>query len=192
MRTILPSIAAATFLATTPLAALADPAVPHHVRGTVASVSGDKVTIATAQGPVVVTVSPKTHYAGVIPGSASDITPGTFIGTANVNGPGAARALEVVVFPKAMNGTGEGDYPWDLPAGGGHMSAMTNGTVAAPKMSCRSCASFPHRKRSSYRARTSWRFRPYRRPARSSLGNRARPHRCNALSTLLTRLPRSL
>jgi hypothetical protein len=28
-----------------------------------------------------------------------------------------------------MAGTGEGDYPWDLPAGKGH-SAMTNGSVA--------------------------------------------------------------
>jgi hypothetical protein len=32
-----------------------------------------------------------------------------------------------------MRGTGEGDYPWDLPAGG-HSSAMTNGTVGAPSM----------------------------------------------------------
>jgi hypothetical protein len=43
-----------------------------------------------------------------------------------------------------MNGTGEGDYPWDLPAGGGHMSAMTNGTVAAPKMSSMTNATVSH------------------------------------------------
>jgi hypothetical protein len=119
-----------------PLAgAAADAPPPHHIRGTVTAINGDLVTIATADGPAVVTISDKTHFAGVVPGKVSDITPGTFIGTANVEGTGPARALEVVVFPPAMNGTGEGDYPWDLPAGNGHMSTMTNGTVAAPKMS---------------------------------------------------------
>jgi hypothetical protein len=118
-----------------PLAGLAADAPAHHIRGTITAVSGDTITIATADGPAVVTISEKTHFAGVVPAKASDITPGTFIGTANVEGTGPARALEVVVFPAAMKGTGEGDYPWDLPAGGGHMSTMTNGTVAEPKMS---------------------------------------------------------
>jgi len=118
-----------------PLAGSAADAPPHHIRGVVADVAGDKVTITTADGPAVVTISDKTKFAGVLPAKADDITPGTFIGTANVEGTGPARALEVVVFPAAMAGTGEGDYPWDLPAGGGHMSTMTNGTVAEPKMS---------------------------------------------------------
>jgi hypothetical protein len=38
--------------------------------------------------------------------------------------------LEVVVFPQSMAGAGEGDYPWDLPAGK-RQSSMTNGTVVA-------------------------------------------------------------
>jgi len=118
-----------------PIAAVAADAPAHHIRGTVTAVAGDKVTIATADGPAVVTISDKTHFAGVLPAKADDIKPGTFIGTANVEGSGPARALEVVVFPPAMAGTGEGDYPWDLPAGSGHMSTMTNGTVAEPKMS---------------------------------------------------------
>ncbi len=111
------------------------------MRGTVSAVSGDKVTIATA---LTITMGPQTRYAGVVPASVGDITPGTFIGTANVPGDGAARALEVVVFPKALSGTGEGDYPWDLPASGGHMSAMTNGTVGAPKMSSMTNATVTH------------------------------------------------
>ena len=35
-------------------------------------------------------------------------------------------ALEVVVFPEAARGTGEGHYPWDLKP----ESSMTNATVA--------------------------------------------------------------
>jgi len=121
-----------------------DMPLQHHVRGTVSVVAGNKLTITTAQGPVVVTIGPETKYAGVLPASVDDITTGTFIGTANVPGPGAARALEVVVFPAALAGTGEGDYPWDLPASGGHMSAMTNGTVAAPKLSSMTNATVSH------------------------------------------------
>jgi hypothetical protein len=126
------------------VAVAADPAPQHHVRGTVSSVSANRVTVATAQGPVVVVLGPKTRYAGVVPATALDITVGTFIGTANVPGPGAARALEVVVFPKALAGTGEGDYPWDLPAGGNVRSAMTNGTVVAPKTSAMTNATVTH------------------------------------------------
>ncbi len=45
-------------------------------------------------------------------------------------------ALEVVLFPEAMRGTGEGHYDWDMipdhTAGGAQVkSAMTNGTVKA-------------------------------------------------------------
>ena len=119
-----------------PLAAGAAAGPTVHVRGTVSVVSANRFTVTTAKGPVVVMLGPKTRFAGVIPGTVDDIKDGTFIGTANVPGPGgAARALEVVVFPAAMKGTGEGDYPWDLPAGGNAMSAMTNGTVMKPKTS---------------------------------------------------------
>ena len=39
---------------------------------------------------------------------------------------GGDGALEVLIFPAAMKGTGEGSYPWDLRPD----STMTNGTVA--------------------------------------------------------------
>ena len=38
---------------------------------------------------------------------------------------GETGAIEVLIFPPAMKGTGEGSYPWDLKP----KSAMTNGTV---------------------------------------------------------------
>jgi hypothetical protein len=110
--------------------ALAAPA-PQHIRGTITSYSGGTLVVATATGPVSLHVSPKARIAGILPANASDIKTGTFIGTANAPMGGTARALEVVVFPDSMRGTGEGDYPWDLSAAG-KPSAMTNGTVAAP------------------------------------------------------------
>jgi hypothetical protein len=111
-----------------PVAALAAGEPDQHVRGTISAITATTLTVATPTGPVNVIFGAKTAVVGVVPATAADIKPGTFIGTANV--PGAARALEVVVFPKAMAGTGEGDYAWDLPAGGKKTSTMTNGTVA--------------------------------------------------------------
>jgi hypothetical protein len=81
---------------------------------------------------VTVGVLPSTRIAGVAPAGRSEIQPGTFIGTANVASTNGRRALEVVVFPESMRGTGEGNYPWDLPTPGG--SAMTNGTVSRGSM----------------------------------------------------------
>ena len=115
-------------------AAAAAPAPPQHVRGTVASATATTFTVTTAKGPVTLALTPKTAFAGVVPGQLADIKPGTFIGTANAPVRGMSRALEVVVFPDAMRGTGEGNYPWDLPAPGARSSSMTNGTVAGGSM----------------------------------------------------------
>ena len=42
------------------------------------------------------------------------IVAGSTIGTATRNGPdGKPRAIEVLVFPEAMRGAGEGHYAWD-------------------------------------------------------------------------------
>ncbi len=100
-----------------------------HIRGTITAASPSSLTVTTDRGTVQVAVSPSTPVAGVLPASTSDIKPNTFIGTANVRGAGTSRALEVVVFPNSMRGTGEGDYAWDLPASSGS-SMMTNGTVS--------------------------------------------------------------
>ena len=113
-----------------PVAALAAAEPDHHVRGTVSTVTATTILVSTPGGPVRITLDAKTAVVGVVPATMADIEPGTFIGTANVPGPGAARALEVVVFPKSMVGLGEGDYAWDLPANGKKASMMTNGTVS--------------------------------------------------------------
>jgi hypothetical protein len=106
-----------------------------HIRGTIVSATADKLTVHTAKGSVSVAIDATTRIAGIVPGSLDQIKDGTFVGIANVPGAKTSRALEVVVFPDAMKGTGLGDYPWDLSpkgaAGGGKKSAMTNGTVTA-------------------------------------------------------------
>lgn len=108
-------------------ASAADQAI--HVRGTVTDVTATGFTVQTATGTQTIAVGADTHIAGVVPSNLDAIQPGSFIGSANVPHGATANALEVVVFPPAMKGTGLGDYAWDLPAHGGGGSAMTNGSV---------------------------------------------------------------
>ena len=109
----------------------ADP--PAHLRGTITAVTPDSMTVQTSAGSFKVATDASTQIFGIVPSSPAQIKAGTFVGIANVPaGAGAASALEVVVFPDAMKGTGLGDYPWDLAPTGSSVaqsSAMTNGTV---------------------------------------------------------------
>lgn len=105
-----------------------------HVRGIVTGVSASSFTVQTDDGSKTVALAADTRITGVIPSSLDAIQPGSFVGSANLTDGTHSRAQEVVVFPPAMKGSGLGDYPWDLPAHGGSMSAMTNGTVKSSKM----------------------------------------------------------
>ena len=69
---------------------------------------------------------PTAPVSAVVKASLSDIKSGSFVGIAALaDGKGGWRALEVLIFPEAMRGTGEGDRPWDLVP----ESTMTNATV---------------------------------------------------------------
>ena len=129
------TLAAGTALMST--AALAAP-TPERVRGTVASVSGDTLTVRMADGhSVPVTLTEGTHYLEVAKSSLSHVAPGSYIGTAAKAIGSQLVALEVVVFPPALKGTGEGHYAWDripdttLSGDDATSSTMTNGTVSA-------------------------------------------------------------
>lgn len=105
---------------------------PAHVRGTIVSASAARLTVHTDKGDVELALDASTKVAGIVRSSLAEIKEGTFVGIANVPGAGSSKALEVVVFPEAMKGSGRGDYPWDLASpmsGAAKTSAMTNGTV---------------------------------------------------------------
>jgi hypothetical protein len=69
----------------------------------------------------------RTKVASVSLASLDDIKQGDFIGTAAIGPEDHLVAREVLIFPAALRGTGEGHYPWDL----GPQSTMTNATVTA-------------------------------------------------------------
>jgi hypothetical protein len=65
--------------------------------------------------------------SSVAKASVDDIKEGDFVGIASLpTAEGGDGALEVLIFPAAMKGTGEGSYAWDLKPN----SSMTNATVA--------------------------------------------------------------
>jgi hypothetical protein len=108
---------------------------PDHIRGTVQSVVGQAMTVATPTGSVRVQLAQPTQVATVVKSDRDHIKDGSFLGITSVTQPdGSQRAVEVHVFPEAMRGTGEGSYKWDWPGADGADTKMTNGTAAASKM----------------------------------------------------------
>jgi hypothetical protein len=106
-----------------------------HIRGTVESLDGEVLLVATSTGTVRVQLAQPTRFATVVQSDREHITGGSFLGITSVTQPdGSQRAVEVHVFPEAMRGTGEGSYGWDLPGTAGGGSKMTNGTAASSKM----------------------------------------------------------
>jgi hypothetical protein len=116
---------AAAMLAST--GAIAQTVPPTRVRGSVAALDGNTLTVNSRDGQKLeITLKDGFAVASVKKVELSSIEPNSFIGTATRTGAdGKLTAIEVLVFPEALRGTGEGFYPWDLEPG----SMMTNGTV---------------------------------------------------------------
>ena len=98
------------------------------LRATIEKVDATSITVKERSGEVITLVRPADmDVSEVYPLALADIKPGSYIGTAAMPQPdGTQLALEVLVFPEAARGTGEGHRPWDLRPD----STMTNATVA--------------------------------------------------------------
>lgn len=123
---ILPAIAALLF-------STAAMAQPMRVRGTIAAISPTNMAVTSRDGAKldIALVSPL-GVSTVKPMALADIKPGSYIGTAALPGTdGVLKAQEVLVFPEAMRGAGEGHYPWDLTPESTMTNAAVEGTVAA-------------------------------------------------------------
>ena len=121
----------ATGLAALLLAGSAWPAMaqtPRRVRGEIEALDGSTLTVRSREGESVrIALAPNYAVAAVIPAELSAIKPGAYIGAAATGPKDRLRALEVLIFPEAMRGAGEGHTPWDLVP----ESTMTNGAIEA-------------------------------------------------------------
>jgi len=108
---------------------IASAQVPIRVRGSIAKVSGQTLTISSRDNSRVdIKMADNFVVIGLVKAALSDIKTGTFVGIAGLpQSDGSFRAQEVLIFPESARGAGEGHYPWDLSPG----STMTNATVDA-------------------------------------------------------------
>lgn len=103
------------------------PAAPVRIRGAIEKVEPGSITVRDRSGEVVtLALAANTTIAEVLPMQLADIQAGSFIGSgAMPQADGTLKAIQVVVFPEAMRGTGEGHRNWDAVP----QSTMTNATV---------------------------------------------------------------
>jgi hypothetical protein len=108
-------------------AAEAQTAPPTRIRGTIQSADAHTMTVKTRTGDSVeIALNDPLTVMTVKKVPLTSIASGSYVGIATRAGAdGTMQAIEVLVFPEAMRGSGEGSYPWDLEPG----STMTNGTV---------------------------------------------------------------
>ena len=111
------------------IAAVAQTAPTTRIRGTIAAMEGQVMTVTTREGPKLpINLTEPLTVSAVKALDLAAIQPGSYVGAASEVGPdGQLRAIEVLVFPEAARGAGEGHRDWDLKPG----SLMTNATVAA-------------------------------------------------------------
>ncbi|MGO4111888.1 DUF5666 domain-containing protein [Rhizobium ruizarguesonis] len=109
-------------------AAQAQDAQRIRIRGAIESLSGDTLVVKTREGnDATVALKAGWKVGGIRQASVEDIKPGDFVGVASLpKGTGPDGAIEVLIFPASMKGTGEGNRPWDAQPN----SQMTNATVS--------------------------------------------------------------
>jgi hypothetical protein len=124
-RLLLTAVGLAAILAT-PMAWSQD-APPVRVRGTIERIESPVFLVKSRDGTELkIVLADNAVAVGVVKATLADIKAGSYVGIgAMPQSDGTQRALEVLIFPEAMRGVGEGHYPWDLQP----KSTMTNGNV---------------------------------------------------------------
>jgi hypothetical protein len=112
--------------------------VDQHIRGKIVSVTPDTLVVRTLSGASVsFALNAETHYLQVVRSSLDKIEPGSYIGTATKDVGSTLVALEVTIFPTAMQGLNAGHFPYDrlpdttISRAKTTTSMMTNGNVSA-------------------------------------------------------------
>ena len=96
--------------------------------GSIVNYSGSTLKVKTREGETIdIALADDWKISSVANAKVTDIKPGDFVGIASLpKAGGGDGALEVLIFPPALKGAGEGSYGWDLKPN----SSMTNATVA--------------------------------------------------------------
>jgi hypothetical protein len=101
---------------------------PTRIRGTVEKLDGQSLTVKSRDGqPLTIAMAPNFTVSYVVKKTVGDIKAGDYIATTSTKGAdGMNHAVELRIFPEALRGTAEGQFPWDSMPN----SLMTNATVS--------------------------------------------------------------
>jgi hypothetical protein len=104
-------------------------AKPIRIRGEIAAVHADSLTVTRRSGETVtITMKPELSVNAVKNVALAEVKASAYVGVASRTGEdGKLTAIEVLVFPESGRGAGEGHYDWDL----GEKTTMTNANVDA-------------------------------------------------------------
>jgi len=120
-------VAVAGLVALPALAQNPPAAPPMRIRGTIEKLDGKALTIKSRDGSELkVTLADNVQVAYLVKKSMADIKTGDYLASTGIKGSdGKIHAIEVRIFPEALRGVGEGQYPWDLKPD----TVMTNATA---------------------------------------------------------------
>ncbi|HUE18459.1 MAG TPA: hypothetical protein VMQ63_01705 [Stellaceae bacterium] len=108
--------------------------VPTTLRGTVQSLNGQALVVATREGPkATVMLAADTNYRRVLAKHFSDIKVGDFVGATTVTGKdGKPHAVELHIFTAAQSAVPKSQRPWDLRPDSTMTNAIVSGIAKAP------------------------------------------------------------
>ena len=110
------------------LPAGAEEQAPYRVRGTLAAVAGDQLTVTSREGETLdLSLTDGSRVMVVRPASLDDIKQGDYVGLTSIDAGGKRVAISAHIFADDLRGTAEGSGPWDLVE---EPNTMTNATVA--------------------------------------------------------------
>ena len=124
MRVLFAALAAAAFVSSA--LAQSPPPPPQRFKGTIEAFAAPNLTVKTDDGKTVeVALTPDAKVIANEKSSIADIKPGDFVASAAMLGSdGKLHSQELRIFPEALRGLGEGQYPMSQPN-----QSMTNATV---------------------------------------------------------------
>jgi hypothetical protein len=136
MKTRLILASALTALLSAPAEAQQAPdSTPTRIRGTIEMLDGQTLTVKSRDGqPLTIALAPNFAVSYLVKKSLGDIKAGDYIATTSTKGPdGKNHAVEVRIFPEALRGTGEGQFPWDSMPDSTMTNATVSGVTSAPQ-----------------------------------------------------------
>jgi hypothetical protein len=126
MRHIL--LLAVALLVAFPALAQTPPATtPVRVRGTVDKLDGNTLTVKSRDGQILtLTLADKFTVSALVKKTVADVKDNDYVASTGVKGTDdKLHCVELRIFPEALRGVAEGQFPWD----GTPNSTMTNATV---------------------------------------------------------------